>query len=136
MSVSGCDIIIKANTGTVQSPTWTDVGGQRGATLSEENEMIENTSKLSTGKMKEFKYGFGSWSVSADGVWIDDDAGYLALQSALRNKTNVQLEIYVEGTATLLGTALLKSRDLEGPYDDEATYKIEFQGTGVLDTTP
>ncbi|MCE5255161.1 MAG: phage major tail protein, TP901-1 family [Actinomycetia bacterium] len=132
MSVSGCDIIIKVNTGDEGTPTWTEVAGQRGATLSRENEMIENTNKLSPGKKKQFKHGFGSWSVSADGVWVKDDAGLIALEAALDNQTEVELEIFVEGTGWKKGTALIKSGDIEGPYDDEATYKLEFQGSGVL----
>lgn len=123
MAVKGVDILILVN-GVM-------VGGQRSATLSESVETIETTNKLSNG-FKEFEYGFGEWKVSADGVYIKDDAGYEALKNAMRNKLKVTLRIQEEGQPVEEGQALVTSRDLEGAYDGEATYSVEFQGTGAI----
>ncbi|MEY9867817.1 TP901-1 family phage major tail protein [Peribacillus sp. B2I2] len=123
MAVKGVDILILVN-GTI-------VGGQRGATLSESVETIETTHKLTSG-FKEFEYGFGEWTVSADGVYIKGDAGYVALRDAMRNKQKVTLRIQEEGVNLEQGQALVTSRELEGAYDGEATYSVEFQGTGAI----
>lgn len=123
MAVKGVDILILVN-GTI-------VGGQRGATLSESVETLETTHKLTDG-FKTFEYGFGEWTVSADGVYIKGDAGYVALRDAMRNKQKVTLRIQEEGVNIEQGQALVTSRELEGAYDGEATYSVEFQGTGTI----
>ena len=130
MAVKGVDILILVED-PATSGTFITVGGQRGATLSESVDTIETTHKL-TGGFKEFEYGFGEWSVSADGVYIKDDVGYQALVNAMRNKEKVKLRIKEEGQDVQEGLALVTSRDLEGAYDGEATYSVEFQGTGAI----
>jgi TP901-1 family phage major tail protein len=132
MSKKGIDILVLANTGTTELPAFEVVGGQRGATLSEENETFETTNKVS-GKAREFEYGFYQWSISADGVHVKDDTAYKKLVDAVRNQEKVIIQ-WKEGTEVIQGLALVTSRELEGPYDGEATYSLEFQGTGELST--
>lgn len=128
--VKGVDLLIFVeDPGTPGS--YIIVGGQRGATLSESVETIEVTNKLSNG-YKEFEYGFGEWSISADGVYIKDDAAFTALKNAMRNKQKVKVRVQEEGQYTEEGFALVTSRELEGAYDGEATYSLEFTGTGLL----
>lgn len=134
MAVKGVDILIQVED-TVTPGTFITVGGQRGATLSENVENFETTNKGSNG-YKEYEYGFGDWKISCDGVYITADAGYKALVTAMRNKTKVNVQWSEGGTATYTGSALVLSRDLEGPYDGESTYKLELQGTGAPTITP
>lgn len=133
MAVRGVDILIYAETAT--AGTYVVVGGQRGATLSESVEPIEVTHKLSNG-YKEYEYGFADWKISADGVYIKDDTGYDLLVNALRTKKKVKLRIKEEGVDVEQGLALVLSRELEGGYDGEATYSMEFQGTGPITPVP
>ncbi len=130
MASKGVDILIMVNTGTEELPTWTPVGGQRGATLSESVETIDVTHKASGG-YKEYEYGYAGWSISADGVYIPDDIAYKALQDAMRQKQKIKVRWQESGTDTFEGTALVISRDLEGPYEGESTYSMELQGTGA-----
>lgn len=130
MAVKGVDILVLVEN-PAQSGTYITVGGQRSATLSESVETIETTHKLTDG-FKEFEYGFGEWKISADGVYIKDDAGFVALRNAMRNKQKVKLRIKEEGADVEEGLALVTSRELEGAYDGEATYSVEFQGTGAI----
>lgn len=131
--VKGVDILILVESAT--PGTYTTVGGQRGATLSEKNESIETTHKL-TGGYKTFEYSFAEWSIKADGVYISDDVAYGQLVTAMRNKTKVKLRWQESGTAVMEGSALVKSRELEGAYDAEGTYSIEFQGDGAITELP
>lgn len=129
MAVKGVDILILVED-PITSGTFIEVGGQRGATLSETNETLETTNKGSGG-YKEYEYSFGDWTISADGVYITGDAGYVALVDALRNKQKVVVQWTEAGTQVYEGTALVTSRELEGPYDAEATYSLELQGSGA-----
>lgn len=130
MAVKGVDILILVED-PAESGSFVAVGGQRSATLSEEVDTIETTHKLTNG-FKEYEYGFGGWSVSGDGVYIKDDASFLALKNAMRNKEKVKLRISEEGAPVEEGLALVTSRELEGSYDGEATYSVEFQGSGAI----
>lgn len=125
----GVDILVEVK--VEGSPTPIVVGGQRNATLSESVETIDVTSKDSGGNY-EYDYGLYGWTVSADGLYIKSDAGYVALQTAMRQKKKVTLHIKENGSATYTGEALVISRELEAPYDGEVTYSVEFQGTGAL----
>lgn len=129
----GVDILLMVNTGTDGAPVWTSAGGQRNATLSEESETIDITSKDSGGK-SEYDYGLYSWSISADGVYIPNEAAYVALKNAMRNKTKIKVRIRENGTDEEEGQALVTSRELDSPYEAEATYSLELQGTGALTT--
>ncbi|MEW9503239.1 phage tail tube protein [Jeotgalibacillus marinus] len=131
MAVKGVDILIMVKN-SEEEGEFICVGGQRNATFSETNEPIETTHKMSGG-FKEFEYGFGEWTVSGDGVYIKNDEGYTTLVNAMRNKEKVKLRVQEEGTSVLEGLALLTSRDLESGFEGEATYAIEFQGSGALE---
>lgn len=135
MATKGVDILILVDTGTDGTPQWTPVGGQRGATLSESRETIDVTHKASGG-YKEYEYGDGEWSISCDGVLIPDDTAYKALVDAMRQEKKVKVRWQEEGTATFEGLALVTSRDLEGPYDGEANYSMELQGSGAPTPLP
>ena len=133
--ISGVDILVLVDTSTTEVQSWTAVGGQRGATLSESVETIDQTSKASGG-YKEYEYGLADWTISADGLYVSDDAGYKALVDAMRQKKKLKVRWQEAGTDTYEGDCLVTSRDLEGPYDGEATYSVELQGTGAPVLTP
>ncbi len=135
--MKGVDILILVDTGTEGTPQWTPVGGQRGATLSESVDTIETTHKASGG-YKTYEAGLIDWTISCDGVYIPDDAGYKALVDAMRQRKKVKVRWQEAGQATYEGLAIVTSRDLEGPHDGEATYSMELQGCGapVLQPTP
>lgn len=130
----GVDILLYVNTGTDAAPVWTKVGGQRGATLSESNEMIDTSSK-DTPKNKTYEYGLGDWTIGCDGVYVVDETGYEKLKSASRNKEKIKVrmkETGGTGSNADEGMALISSRELDAPYDDTATYSVELQGSGEI----
>lgn len=133
----GVDVLILVNTGTDVSPTWTAVGGQRGAKLSEKLDTVDVTSK-DNGGAKAYEPGLYDWTISCDGIYVEDEAAYQALVNALRQRQKVKVRWSEGGTAVYEGTAIVTSRDLDAPYDGETTYSIELQGTGtpVLNPAP
>lgn len=133
--VRGVDILVEIDLDQLLAtptgiPDWKVVGGQQNATLSEEVEAVDTTTKDSDGAV-ENEYGLYSWSVSADGLAVTDDEGYDALKTAIREKKKVRLRIN-DGGGTETGTALVTSREVEGPYDGYATYSTEFTGSGKI----
>jgi TP901-1 family phage major tail protein len=128
----GVDILLMVNTGTDALPVWAAVAGQRNATLAEESETIDITSKDSNGAF-EYDYGFYGWTIDADGVYVKDDIGYQELKDAIRNKQKIKVRIQEEGVATEEGMALVTSAEFEGAYDAEVTYSVSLQGTGKLE---
>ena len=129
-AVFGVDILIHVNLGTEEMPEWQPVGGQRGATLSETRDTFEKTSKTSPGQYREYEYGFGEWTISCDGVYIDSETAFGHLVDAMRNRDKVLVKWTENESDVFEGEALVTSRSLEAPYESEATYSLELQGTG------
>lgn len=131
----GIDFIVNVNTGTDVAPVWTKVAGQRGGTLNRSRDTFETTSKDSEG-WKEKEYGLGEWGIDADGVLVEDDTGYMALEDAFMNSTKVKVQWKTASGAVYDGLALITDFPQEGPYDGEATYSVTFEGTGKPTKTP
>ena len=124
--IVGVDILLLAEIDGV----FKTIGGQRGATLSESRATIPVSNKLSPGAYEEHEYGFGSWNISGDGVYVENEEGYAYLVTAMRNRTKIKVRWQEAGSAIYEGMALVTSRDLEGPYEGEATYSMDLQGDG------
>lgn len=124
--ITGVDILILVK----QAENYIPVGGQRGATLSESRNAVDVTSKTSPGGFEQKEYGTGTWSISCDGVYVESETAYGLLVNAMRNKDKVVVRWKEGATETFEGSALVVSRDLEGPYDGEATYSVELEGDG------
>ena len=55
--------------------TFIKVAGQRGGTLTREYDTLDVTSKDNFGWSDE-EYGVASWSIEADGLLVENDAGF------------------------------------------------------------
>ena len=128
---TGIDVVLKVNTGTTQSPVWTTVAGQRGATLNRGAETIEATYKGS-GAWKSYLVGFKEWSIDCDGLYVFGATEFQALENAFVNGTPIEVEIVDANSKGFKGSALITDFPIEAPYDGELTYKVTLQGTGAL----
>jgi TP901-1 family phage major tail protein len=131
--IAGVDVLLYANTGTAQTPTWTVVGGQSGATLSRETNVIEVTSKESG--WTENLAGIKSWSVDCDGYVVVNDTAYQALETAWENGDAIKVHVVVPSGNTYEGDAIISKFPLEAKQDDALTFSITLQGTGALTKT-
>jgi predicted secreted protein len=136
-TINGSDILLYVNTGTESTPAWTAVGGQSGIKITETNGTKERKGhKLSpNGDAKEYNYDQYEWKVSLDGAYVSGETGLEALRTALRTQALIKVRVKEGDTYVSEGDALITSMDLDGPYNDDATYAIELQGTGKLTTT-
>ena len=127
----GKDFLLYVNTGTVGSPTWTLVGGQRGASLGRTADSIDLSHKTSGG-WKSMKAGLRGWSVDLDGLVLLQDAGLQALESAFMSglEVNIKME-YPDGTIQT-GWGSLTDFSMETPHDGEASIKGTIDGNGEL----
>lgn len=126
------DFLLYINTGTPEVPVYTKVGGQRGGTLTMENDPIELTTKDSDG-FNEYDYGFSDWSLEADGLYVVNETSHDALIDAFLNKEQVLARWRrSDGTGKgFEGSTIITEYSIEAPYDDESTYSISLQGSGA-----
>ena len=120
-AIKGLDLLISIGAQTL--------GGQRGATLNRSSEVIDITNKVSGG-WKENVSGFKEWSVDADGLFITDDAAYLALETAYAAGTAVEVKLAKGAELVYSGSAYITDFPVEAPYDDASTYSVSLTGTG------
>jgi len=133
----GVDILIMIDKDSLAStPTgvaeWVAAGGQRNATISEKNEALDVTTKDGGAGAYEYEYGLYGWSISADGVYSPSQEAFTLLKKAMRSRKKIKVRVSEAGSPTEEGEAIITSFDTEAPYDDSATYSMEFQGTGFL----
>lgn len=129
--VSGVSFLIKVNTGTIASPTYTTVGGQRNVTLSLGTDEIDVTDKAS-GNWHEGLPSIRNWSLEGDGLLVQDDAGLQELEDAYMNQEKIKVQLLTASGKTYTGDAILTDFSYEGPYDDAATASYTLTGSGAL----
>ncbi|MEG0791001.1 MAG: phage major tail protein, TP901-1 family [Gordonibacter sp.] len=136
-AVAGKNIVALVTNKTGNVPLC--IAGQQGLSFDMEAETTEAATKDdSTGGWSVKFHGAKNWSASVDGLWsIDDDANkmiaaalvddeYLCLKICQRIKTDAAL-VY---KPIRMGLAIVTSDNFEAPNDDNATYSIDFDGTG------
>ena len=110
----------------------TEVGGQRGASLSMSADELDVTDKNTTG-YKKFLVGLKEWSISCDGLVCVGEEGYDALFNAFiaGDVITVQLK-KKDGSFGYEGPVVIASMDFDAQYDDALTYSCELKGAGDL----
>lgn len=125
--IAGVDVLIYADVAGV----LTVVGGQSGATLNREANIIETTSKDANG-WAENMTGVISWSIEAEGYVVVDDTALDALETSFLNREEVQVELRLPNGKMYTGSAYISEFPLEAPQDDALTYSLVFVGNGEL----
>lgn len=130
-AVVGKDFILNVNTGTVEVPVWTIVGGQRTTSLSRSADEIDISHKTSGG-WKSVKAGLRSWSIDLDGLVLLEDTGLKALEYAFMNAKEINIQLVYPDKSTQTGWGSLTDFSLDTPHDGEATIKGTIGGNGPL----
>lgn len=132
--ITGVDILVKVNTGTEETPEWTTVGGQRNATLNLSSTGVDVTSKDNYGWADEL-VGVNSWGIEFNGLYVESDEAYEALETAFMNRELIQVQLAMPSGKTYAGKGRL-TLSIAGPYDAEATVSGSITGAGALTITP
>ena len=126
----GVNFLIFINTSTDGSTeNYVKVAGQRGGTFNRSADTLDITSKDNFGWQDE-DYGVMSWSIEGDGLLVEDDAGYKALEDAFMAREFVKVRWETAAKTQYEGQAVITDFPVEAPYDDSATYSITLNGKG------
>lgn len=108
------------------------LAGQRNASLGRSAESIDATSKDTEGFWNESLPGFKSYTIDADGAYVESDAAYEELERAFLNSENVDVYLEMPSGKRYEGNCTITDFSLDLPYDDLVTYSISLQGNGSL----
>ena len=128
--VKGLDIYLKVNTGTVVSPVWTKVGGQKDATFDRGLGTMDVTDKDSGGD-EEHLVGNRTWGMSFDAFLIEDNAGFLEVEAAYDAGEQRQFQVITPGFE-YMGMASIEALSMTGPLADAGVVAFTLKGTGAL----
>jgi predicted secreted protein len=106
------------------------LGGQQGATLVRQAQVIDITNKIN-GDWSESLTGTKSWSITCAGLYVVNDKSFLLLEDAFMNNKQVEVSINV-GSQQLKGKALITDFPLNAVFNKEFKYNLRLLGTGAL----
>lgn len=125
--VAGVDVLVSVMVGT----TKTVIGGQSGATLSLETNLVETTSK-DDAQWASSVPGVRSWSIETEGFMVVDDKAQEALENVWLTNGSMDAEINFPSGKKYTGKILIESQSFEMPQDDAVSFSASFTGTGPL----
>ena len=127
MAISG----VKVKVSIKDSTTGKVLAGQRGATLNRSADTIDATSKDGAGWQQNIA-GLKSWSIDADGIFVESDEAYDILENAYLNSEEVTASIVLPSGSQYEGLVIITDLPLEAPHDDLVTYSVSLTGSGQL----
>lgn len=125
--VAGVDVLVSVMVGAVK----TVIGGQSGATLSLETNLVETTSK-DDAQWASSVPGVRSWSIETEGFMVVDDKAQEALENVWLTNGSMDAEINFPSGKKYTGKILIESQSFEMPQDDAVSFSASFTGTGPL----
>jgi TP901-1 family phage major tail protein len=131
---TGINGILKINTGTLGSPTYTTISGQRSATLTFSKNSVDVTHKGDAGWERTLGISRGV-SISCEGFADEADPGFQELRNVFWNNVQDQFQFVTPGAVTYTGTFELESLDETSPYDDAASFSCTLKSVGVITKT-
>lgn len=131
--IKGSAIYVTVNTGTEGSPVWTKVGGQRDCTFDRGSAIIDVTDKDSAGNEENLP-GDRNWGISFDAFLIEDNAGWLEVETAYGAGTQKQFQFHTPGF-NYMGKATVETLSVAGARADAGIVSFSLKGTGALAKT-
>ena len=125
----GKDFLLFVNTGTVSTPEWQMIGGQRNSGLTRQAETIDVSHKTSGG-WSATKAGLRSWSIDLSGLVLLQDIGVHALAKAFEEGKDVFLKLAPQHT--LLSTEVVADGEVQ--YRLRRKYALGKRSTATVDT--
>lgn len=106
------------------------LGGQQGASLVRQAQVINITNKINS-EWAENLTGVKSWSVVCSGLYVVNDKSFSLLEDAFMNNKKVEVSINI-GSQQLKGQALITDFPLNAVFNKEFKYNLKLLGTGAL----
>jgi predicted secreted protein len=130
-NVRGEACIVYINTGSVSVPAYTAMGSEQGMTLSKSSSMIDIADKGDAG-WPDGIMGARDWSISANGVYVDSDAAYLALDNSYLNQTTIMIKIKTMSGYQYTGTSICTSLSEDSKMNDVVKFSCTLKGASAL----
>lgn len=127
--INGADVLLLVDVG-VSAPSFVVAAGQRDVTFDESNNLIDISSK-DTGRIEEVLMGRLTQTVTLDMLFINGDAGYLALKDASRNGTSITIRRRFQGADIEDATAFVETRSETFPDQDAGLVSLAFRLSGA-----
>lgn len=127
--VRGTAVLIEVQN---EAGEWVKVAAQRGGTLNRSADTLDTTNKEGFG-WADNEQGQKSWSIDCDGLFVEDNEGFQALNAAWVNGDCVRVRVHFPSGLTYVGQAILTDFPIDLPYDDAVTYSLTFNGKGALE---
>lgn len=131
MAEIGLDGLLYINTGTTASPTWTLIAGQKNASYSFKKATVDITCKDNSG-WEDFIGTTRGWTVTADGLCEETDAGFLYLEAAFFDDSTREFKFITPTDRYFQGEAEIETFDEKFPYDNTVEYSVTLKGKGEL----
>lgn len=124
MAMNGSDLLILANIGTPEVPSYMVVGCQRDATIDEASGTIDVSCKES--RAQRVLPGRFSQTISLDALYIPDDEAFMALKAANRAGDMILIARQEQGVVVETMNAKIDSLSESFPDQGEATVSASF----------
>ena len=125
----GKDYTLYINTGTLDIPIWTRVGGQRNSPFNQTGDTIDVSHKASGG-YKAMLTGLKGWSISLDALAMLDDPGLEALEYAYDHSKQVNIKFERPDGKFRTGWASVTEFSIDPPHDGAAAISGNLEGVG------
>jgi len=119
--VGGYDVIILVD--------GTAVGGERGVNITRRHTTLDTTSKADYPDRTKTA-GWNDSSLTLEGVYVNGEAGYVALLAAYEGQSSVTLSEQESDTVIYTATAYITEITKNAPLDGETTFTIGFDVSG------
>lgn len=125
--MNGKEILILVE---VTSGVYAAVASQTNASISESNEVIDQSSK--DARERSVAAGRYSATVNFDALYVPSNAAFLALKAAMRAGTAINLREQVSGTAVESASAIITDMTRNYPDQDNATISLTAAIDGAI----
>lgn len=119
---SGIDVVLFVND--------IPVAGQQNASFHRTMTPINITNKINA-DWQESIGGIKSWNISCDGMYVKNSKGFMALEEAFMNNTEIKVQI-VLNNQKYEGQGLIINFPMSAMYNSQFKYTIKILGTGEL----
>lgn len=128
---AGKDTLLSINKGTVATPAWVVIGGQRNTPLTRKAATLDASHKAS-GNWKTTVPGMLEWSIAYSGLQIASDDGLKMLDYLFTHRQQAHVKITYKDGSYRTGWASVTEYDDDNAHDAIATVKVTLSGVGEI----
>lgn len=130
----GSALLLKIGDGA-SSEVFTTVGGLRSTSITQNDEIVDVTTKDSSSKRELLANGgVQSLTISGSGVFTDS-ASETTLEEAFGKSALTNYEVFIPDFGTYKGAFQISSLEYAGEYNGEVTYSVTLESSGTITFT-